>query len=269
MVIASMGGSSTSSDQLSPKDFYGLAKNPNAENIVESYQGDLIDMNTSLQQQKALADQFGMNSVFDIGTEGLTGDAKGNQNTNFFFNQKKTMANLISAMVPSDIKKAVEKRYSETMKAQFDAGTLKDDNGNIVRDKSTFNYMIGSMASKDGMFRDQFINDLIVQMEINNETNLKDNLRKVYPLKTSGVVGSKRQHEELFENIKEPARNIWKNTIKMWRQASKYNNDVNVLLNPANKILDDMNNEVDSVSPYNYQIFNPTQYLNNANKVDD
>jgi hypothetical protein len=172
-------------------------------------------------------------------------------------------------MVPSDIKKAVEKRYSETMKAQFDAGTLKDDNGNIVRDKSTFNYMIGSMASKDGMFRDQFINDLIVQMEINNETNLKDNLRKVYPLKTSGVVGSKRQHEELFENIKEPARNIWKNTIKMWRQASKYNNDVNVLLNPANKILDDMNNEVDSVSPYNYQIFNPTQYLNNANKVDD
>ena len=261
--------SGSSSDQLSPKDFYGLGAKPNAENIVDSYQGNLIAFNTSLQQIKALAKQSGMNSVFDVGTEGLTSDAKNKQDTNYFFNQKKVMANLINSMVPAEIKQAVEKRYSETMEAQFDAGTLKDDNGNVVTNKSTFNYMIGSMASKDGVFKDQYINDLIAQMQMDNEANLKENLRKVYPPLKPKTFGNNREHRRLFEGIKDPARNVWKDTIKMWRQASKYNNDVNMLLNPANKILDDMGNQTDTVSPFNYQIFSPTQYLNNANKVDD
>lgn len=262
--IAVAGIGSNSSNTLTEKSYHGLGATGGS--IADSYSNDLITFNNNLQQTKALAKQYGINSPFDVATEGLTSDAKKKQSTNYFYNQKKIMGNLVESMVPLHIKNKIEEQYGEKMRKDFDNNNLFDANGHQVKKKSQLENMIGELSFNNGMFTDKYIDDLILAMERDYEGNLKDNLAEVYPdINPKGLTSYSPDRDGRFEQIKGQVRMNWKMAQKLYRDARRLDNQVNVLRDPNNATPTD---ESDDNNVYNYKFVLPSQYGNSVSKID-
>ena len=262
--VAVAGIGSNSSNTLTEKSYHGLG--PTGGSIADSYSNDLLSFNNNLQQTKALARQYGINSPFDVATEGLTSDAKKKQSINYFYNQKKIMGNLVESMVPLHIKNEIEEQYGKKMRLDFENGNLFDSNGNQVKKKSQLENMIGKLSFDNGMFTDKYVDDLILAMERDYEGNLKENLAEVYPdINPKGLTSYSPDREGRFEQIKGQVRMNWKMAQKLYRDARRLDNQVNVLRDPNNATPTD---ESDENNVYNYKFVLPSQYKNSVSKID-